>query len=190
MCSDDSRLLDHVRRLKFHGLGKDAFDRRTHGRSSQAEVIEPGYKCNMTDISAALGCRQLARLESFNRKRMELAMQYRKSLAELDEIIPLKDPSYPIRHAWHLFIVRLDIDKTHLDRDEFMEALKQKNIGTGLHFKAVHLQKYYRERMGFTRGLLPNTEWNSDRICSLPLFPDMRLEYVDDVVTAVKEVLA
>ncbi len=190
LCSDNSVFLDQIRRLKFHGLGKDAFDRRTHGRSSQAEVIEPGYKCNMTDISAALGCRQLARLESFNRKRMELAMQYRKSLAELDEIIPLKDPSYPIRHAWHLFIVRLDIDKTHLDRDEFMEALKQKNIGTGLHFKAVHLQKYYREHMGFTRGLLPNTEWNSDRICSLPLFPDMRLEYVNDVVTAVKEVLA
>lgn len=190
LCSDNSVFLDQIRRLKFHGLGKDAFDRQTHGRSSQAEVVEPGYKCNMTDISAVLGCRQLARLESFNKKRMELAMQYRQRLADLDEIIPLKDPSYPIRHAWHLFIVRLDTDKTHLDRDEFMEALKQKNIGTGLHFKAVHLQKYYRERMGFTRGLLPNTEWNSDRICSLPLFPDMRLEYVDDVVTAVKEVLA
>ncbi|MBU4286519.1 MAG: DegT/DnrJ/EryC1/StrS family aminotransferase, partial [Verrucomicrobia bacterium] len=97
--------------------------------------------------------------------------------------------AYPMRHAWHLFIVRLDSDRAGLSRDAFMEGLKQKNIGTGLHFRAVHLQKYYREKMGCTRGMLPATEWNSDRICSLPLFPDMHLEDVDDVVVAIKEVL-
>ncbi|MFC1461828.1 aminotransferase class I/II-fold pyridoxal phosphate-dependent enzyme, partial [Verrucomicrobiota bacterium] len=155
LCSDDSSLLDHVRRLKFHGLGKDSFDRRTQGRAPQAEVLEPGYKYNMTDISAVLGCRQLANLEDFNRKRKALAVQYREQLAGIDEIIPTKDPSYPMDHAWHLFIVRLDIDRAGMDRDAFMEALKQKNIGTGLHFRAVHLQKYYRECMGLERGLLP-----------------------------------
>lgn len=190
LCSDDSGFLDHIRRLKFHGLGVDAFDRNTQGRSPQAEVLEPGYKYNMTDIAAVLGRRQLEKLDAFNRKRTELAMRYREQLAGIDEIIPLKDTSWPLRHAWHLFVVRLDIDRARLDRDAFMEALKKKNIGTGLHFRAVHLQKFYRERMGFTRGLLPNTEWNSDRICSLPLFPDMRMEDIDDVVTAIKEVLA
>ncbi len=190
ICSDDADFLNHVRRLKFHGLGMDAHDRRQQGRSPQAEVVEPGYKYNLTDLAAVLGRRQLQRLDKFNRRRAELALRYREKLAEVDEVWPLGEPAYPCKHAWHLFIIRLDIDHAGLDRDAFMEALKQRNIGTGLHFRAIHLQKYYREKMGFQRGLLPDTEWNSDRICSLPLFPDMCPEDVDDVVETIKEVLA
>lgn len=189
-CSDNESLLERVRRLKFHGLGVDAFDRQTQGRSPQAEVVEPGYKYNMTDISAVLGLGQLARVDTFNAKRAELAMKYREQLADVEEIIPLSDPPYSMRHAWHLFVVRLDIEKAGLGRDEFMLRLKQRNIGTGLHFRAVHLQKYYRECMGMRRGMLPNTEWNSDRICSLPLFPDMTGRDVNDVVRAIKEILS
>jgi UDP-4-amino-4-deoxy-L-arabinose-oxoglutarate aminotransferase len=189
-CSDDQSLLDQIRRLKFHGLGVDAYDRDMQGRSPQAEVLEPGYKYNMTDISAVLGVNQLACVDKFNSRRAELAMRYRECLQDVDEIIPLSDPPYPIKHAWHLFIVRLDIDKSKLSRDDFMHELKQRNIGTGLHFRAVHLQKFYRESMGTYRGMLPNTEWNSDRICSLPLFPDMTLDDVDDVVETIKEILS
>jgi UDP-4-amino-4-deoxy-L-arabinose-oxoglutarate aminotransferase len=189
VCSDDEALLDQVRRLKFHGLGVDAFDRQMQGRSPQAEVIEPGYKYNMTDISAVLGLQQLARVDALNARRAELAGLYRQRLAGIDEITPLRDPPYPMTHAWHLFVVRLDVDKAGLTRDEFMKELKQRNIGTGLHFRAVHLQKYYRECMGMRRGMLPNTEWNSDRICSLPLFPGMTSQDVDDVVTAIKGIL-
>jgi len=189
-CSDDQNLLDHIRRLKFHGLGVDAYDRHTQGRSPQAEVLEPGYKYNMTDISAVLGINQLACIDKFNSRRTELAMKYRERLEEVDEILPLCDPSYPIQHAWHLFIVRLDTDKAKLSRDDFMQELKQRNIGTGLHFKAVHLQKYYKESMGMCNGMLPNTEWNSDRICSLPFFPDMTFADVDNVVETIKEVLS
>jgi UDP-4-amino-4-deoxy-L-arabinose-oxoglutarate aminotransferase len=188
-CSDDPELVDCMRRLKFHGLGVDAYDRNMQGRSPQAEVLEPGYKYNMMDISAALGITQLARVEEFNSRRAELASIYRERLAEIDEIIPLCDPPYPIKHTWHLFIVRLDTDIAGLSRDDFMRELKQRNIGTGLHFRAVHLQKYYRESMGMRRGMLPNTEWNSDRICSLPLFPDMTADDIDDVVNAIKGVL-
>lgn len=188
-CSDDAALVERIRRLKFHGLGVDAFDRQMQGRSPQAEVLEPGYKYNLTDISAVLGLRQLARLEEFNAKRTDLAMLYRKRLAEIDELIPLADVKYPVRHAWHLFIVRLDTDKAGMSRDDFMKELKARNIGTGLHFRAVHLQKYYLEKMRMRRGMLPNTEWNSDRICSLPLFPNMTGQDVDDVVNAIKEVL-
>lgn len=188
-CSDDPELVNCVRRLKFHGLGVDAYDRQTQGRSAQAEVLEPGYKYNMMDISAALGITQLARVEQFNLRRAKLAGIYRERLAQIDEIIPLCEPQYPVKHAWHLFIVRLDTDKAELSRDDFMRELKQRNIGTGLHFRAVHLQKYYTECMGMHRGMLPNTEWNSDRICSLPLFPDMMEDDVDDVVTAIKSVL-
>ena len=94
-----------------------------------------------------------------------------------------------MKHAWHLFIVRLDIDKAGMSRDEFMAELKKRNIGTGLHFRAAHLQKYSVQSMGMQRGMLPETEWNSDRICSLPLFPDMTPDDVRDVVAAIKDVL-
>jgi len=189
-CSDDPQLLERVRRLKFHGLGVDAYDRNQQGRSPQAEVLEPGFKYNLTDIAAVLGLGQLARLDGFNEKRAGLADRYLELLADVEEILPLTLPAYDMRHAWHLFIVRLDTEKAGMDRDAFMAALKEKNIGTGLHFRAVHTQKYYRDTLNLPQGALPATEWNSDRICSLPLFPDMTPEDVDTVVAAVKEVLA
>ncbi len=189
-CSDDTEFLDRVRCLKFHGLGIDAYDRNMQGRSPQAEVIEPGFKYNLPDILAVLGIEQLKKIEVFNARRTELALYYKKRLEEIDEILPLGLPSYPVKHSWHLFIIRIDIDKAKRTRNQFMDQLKGRNIGTGLHFRAVHLQKYYRENMKLTNGLLPNTEWNSDRICSLPLFPDMKREDVDDVIDAIKDVLA
>jgi len=189
-CSDDERLLNRVRQLKFHGLGVDAYDLHTQSRSPQAEVLEPGYKYNMTDISAVLGLGQLSRLQEFNRKRAELASLYLEKISGIYEILPLAIPSYRMKHSWHLFIVRLDIEKAGMDRDEFMQELKQKNIGTGIHFRAVHLQKYYTEAMQTRRGMLPNTEWNSDRIVSLPLFPDMTEKDIDSVIEAIKEVLS
>ena len=188
-CSDDKDLADRIKRLKFHGLGVDAYDRHTHGRSPQAEVMEPGFKYNMPDMGAVLGLGQLERIHQLNKKREKLAMRYLQLFSEMEEILPLSVPENTTGHAWHLFIIRLNTDKTKISRDTFMEKLKKKNIGTGLHFRAVHQQKYYRETMPLGKGVLPNTEWNSDRICSLPLFPDMTFEDVDDVVDGVKEVL-
>jgi UDP-4-amino-4-deoxy-L-arabinose-oxoglutarate aminotransferase len=189
-CSDDSELLERIRRLKFHGLGVDAYDRTMQGRSPQAEVMEPGFKYNLTDMAAVLGLGQLNRLDEFIEKRALLASRYQELLADVDEILPLGLPSYPMRHAWHLFVVRLDTKRGGMDRETFMAELKNRNIGTGIHFKAVHLQRYYRETLSLPKGALPNTEWNSNRICSLPLFPDMTLNDVDEVVAAIKEVIA
>jgi len=189
VCSDDEALLDKIKSIKFHGLGVDAFDRKTQGRAPQAEVIQPGYKYNMTDISAVLGLGQLARLDSFNARRSEWAARYRELLADVPELSPLALPGNEHAHAWHLYIVRLDVDRAGMDRDAFMAALKKENIGTGLHFRAVHLQKYYVETFGMKRGLLPNTEWNSDRICSLPLFPAMQDQDVEDVIQTIQSVL-
>lgn len=189
-CSNDPGLIEHIRRLKFHGLGVDAYDRNTQGRSPQAEVQEPGFKYNLTDMAAVLALGQLRRLDEFNQKRALLAHRYRELLANVDEIVPLAVPSYPMRHAWHLFVVRLDTKRVGMDRETLMAELKKRNIGTGIHFKAVHRQKYYRESLQLPEGALPNTEWNSDRIFSLPLFPDMTLNDVDEVVAAIKEVLA
>lgn len=188
-CSDNLDLADRIRRLKFHGLGVDAFDRRTQGRSPQAQVLEPGFKYNLPDILAVLGIQQLSRVEDFNDKRTQLASHYRERLTEVEELRPLAVPAYSHKHSWHLFIVRLDIEKSKLSRNDFMEELKKRNIGTGLHFHAVHQQKYYMETMKIPSGMLPNTEWNSERICSLPLFPKMTHEDVDNVVDTIKDIL-
>ncbi len=189
-CSDDEGLLQKIRRLKFHGLGVDAHDRTQQGRSPQAEVLEPGFKYNMMDISAALGLGQLSRLEDFIEKRTALARYYMQRLSEVEEIQPLTVPESTSRHAWHLFIVRLDTEQAGMSREDFMDGLKSRNIGTGLHFRAVHEQHYYKTTFELPAGSLPATEWNSSRICSLPLFPAMSRTDVDDVVAAIKEVLA
>jgi UDP-4-amino-4-deoxy-L-arabinose-oxoglutarate aminotransferase len=186
--TNDPELIEKLRRLKFHGLGVDAFDRQQQGRSPQAQVVDPGYKYNLTDIAAVLGVCQLARIKEINRNRTEIAMMYRKKLKGIEGILPLKDPDYEFTHAWNLFIIRVTTDK--ISRNAFMEELKKLNIGTGLHFLAAHVQKYYRETMKIAHGVLPNTEWNSGSMCSIPLFPDMTEQDVDDVVSAIKEVMA
>ena len=190
LVSDQPELLTRIKRLKFHGLGVDAFDRTTQGRAPQAEVIEPGYKYNLTDFAAVLGLGQLAALDGFIERRAALAHRYLELLTAVDEIAPLGLPAWPMRHAWHLFIVRLDVERAGMSRDQFMARPKAKNIGTGLHFRAVHTQKYYRETLRLSPGTLPATEWNSARICSLPLFPAMTMDDVDEVVAAIKEVLS
>ncbi len=189
ICSDDSELIQRIQRLKFHGLGVDSFDRNTQGRLPQAQVIEPGFKYNLPDMLAALGISQLKRIAVFNKKREALARLYLELLKDVDQIIPLAPPPEEAGHSWHLFIVRLDIEKAAMTRGQFMEELKKNNIGTGLHFRAVHLQKYYRDTLDIPPGALVNTEWNSKRILSLPLFPDMTEKDVHRVVNTIKKVL-
>jgi len=186
--TDDAELATRLRRLRFHGLGADAFQRDTQGRAPQAEVIEPGYKYNLPDMNAVLGLSQLARLPEMNRKRAALAARYAELLAGVEGVLPLGLPKYPQRHSWHLYIVRVDPATAGLTRDEFMERLKGRGIGTGLHFRAAHTHKYYRAHHP-PRTPLPNTEWNSDRVCSLPLFPDMPLSDVERVVDAIRAVV-
>ncbi len=186
--TNNLELFTKLRRLKFHGLGVDAFDRNIQGRAPQAQVVEPGYKYNLTDISAVIGVRQMAKISEFNEKRKNIAMLYRKKLAGINGIEPLKDPDYEFTHAWNLFILRITSPK--MSRNEFMEELKKHNIGTGLHFLAAHVQKYYRETLNIPSTELPNTEWNSERICSIPLFPDMNESDVNDVVNAIKAIMS
>ncbi len=142
--------LRKIRQLRFHGLGVDAFDRETQGRAPQAEVLSPGYKYNLPDMNAVLGIGQLARLQQMNNRRKEIAQMYFELLQDVSEIQPLKLPDYEMKHCWHLFIIRIDIDRLAMSRDDFMQALKEKQIGTGLHFRAAHTQRYYREKYAAT----------------------------------------
>lgn len=186
IATDDDELADKVRQLKFHGLGVDAFDRQLQGRSPQAEVIVPGYKYNLSDIHAAIAVVQLKRLPEINARRQELVTQYYKALND-SPLQPLAVPSYAHQHAWHLFMVRVDEQRCGISRDSLMERLKALGIGTGLHFRAAHTQKYYRER--YPNLNLPNTEWNSARLCTLPLFPDMLDSDVERVVDALATII-
>ncbi|HDC4292525.1 UDP-4-amino-4-deoxy-L-arabinose aminotransferase [Enterobacter cloacae] len=182
--TDDEQLAQKIRSLKFHGLGVDAYDRQTHGRAPQAEVIAPGFKYNLADINAALALVQLGKLKQANKRRQDIAERYLCELADTP-FQPLTIPSWPHVHARHLFIIRVDEARCGISRDNLMAALKEKGIGTGLHFRAAHTQKYYRER--FPDVSLPHSEWNSARICSLPLFPDMTHDDTTRVITALHQ---
>lgn len=183
--TDDDALAERLRSLKFHGLGIDAYDRQTHGRAPQAEVMTPGFKYNLADINAALALVQLGKLSGANARRAVIAWRYLNELAGTP-FQPLTLPTWDHFHAWHLFIIRVDEARCGITRDALMEALKLRGIGTGLHFRAVHTQKYYRER--FPGLSLPNTEWNSERICSLPLFPGMTQDDATRVITALRDI--
>ncbi|MCS2165691.1 UDP-4-amino-4-deoxy-L-arabinose aminotransferase [Scandinavium manionii] len=182
--TDNDALAQRIRSLKFHGLGVDAYDRQTHGRAPQAEVISPGFKYNLADINAALALVQLGKLPQANQRRSEIAQRYLTELAAMP-FQPLAIPAWPHLHAWHLFIIRVDETRCGISRDGLMEQLKAQGIGTGLHFRAAHTQKYYRER--YPHISLPNTEWNSARICSLPLFPDMTHDDTTRVISALHQ---
>ncbi len=184
--SDDEALANRVRMLKFHGLGVDAYDRLTHGRKPQAQVIEPGFKYNLADMNAAIALVQLQRLDSINAQREVLAKVYLERLAGLP-VQPLHLPQYPQQHSWHLFILRIDAERCGLNREAFMKGLQEQNIGTGIHFIATHMHTYYRQRFPDVR--LPHTEWNSERLCSIPLFPDMTLDDVERVAGAIENLL-
>jgi UDP-4-amino-4-deoxy-L-arabinose-oxoglutarate aminotransferase len=186
LVTDDAALAERVRRLKFHGLAVDAFDRRNLGRKPQAQVIEPGFKYNLSDIHAALGLVQLERLAEMNARRRDLAHLYLERLKGLP-VSPLRLPADPAEHAWHLFILRIDAQRCGIDRDAFMEALKARGIGTGIHFIATHLHPWYRQRWPDLR--LPDSEWNSARICSIPLFPDLREQDVERVTQAIETIV-
>lgn len=190
LTTNDRELAARVRRLRFHGLAVDTHARGQQGRSPHTEVQEPGFKQNMPDMNAVLAVRQLPRLDAFIARRDAIVRCYREQLASVDGIVPLSDPSWSHRHARHLCVVRVDEQVCGLDRGALMDGLKRRNIGTGIHFLAAHTQGWYRENRSEWMGRLPNTEWNSQRICTIPCFPDMTEDDTQSVVDTIKETLA
>jgi dTDP-4-amino-4,6-dideoxygalactose transaminase len=147
-----------------------------------------GFKYNMTELQAALGLVQLARLEAFLDARAHVAACYRAALRNLTEVDMLEPVPYPARHAWHLLVVQLRLERLRIDRDAVMDALLAANIGVGLHFKALHLHPLYRER-GLQSDALVHATRASARVMSLPLFPEMTEDDVRDVATALEEIV-
>jgi dTDP-4-amino-4,6-dideoxygalactose transaminase len=185
----DEELARTLRALRFHGLEKQAWDRYAEGGSPQVEIVLPGFKYNFMDVQAALGIHQLASVEEFNARRRELADLYDRLLAEVPEVEPLAAPAYEHVHTRHLYVVKV-LERAGITRDRFIAELKARNVGTGIHFRAVHTQPYYAAKYPRWVGALPVAEWVSERLCSLPLFPLMSEDDVRYVVGAIKDVLA
>jgi len=186
----DDRLAERMRMLRFHGVSKDAWSRYGRGVSPRYEVIEPGWKYNMLDLQAAIGIEQMKKLDRFNARRAELAALYLERLADVEEVRPLARAPYEHVHAWHLFIVQLDLARLSIGRDEFILALGKEGIGAGLHFTPVHLHRHYATKYGHAAGDLPVTEAAGEAIVSLPLYPLLTEEQALRVVESVKRVVA
>jgi len=169
----DAKLADSIALLRFHGMDREAWNRFGKTGNQHYEIVTPGFKYNMMDMQAALGLHQLPELDGFIRRRTEIARRYQTLLADWPQWTLPGTPAYPHRHAWHLFTPLINPQAANMDRDAFMQGMKERNIGTGLHYRAVHLYPYYRDHFGFRRGDFPNAESISDRIVSLPLFPAM-----------------
>lgn len=190
VATESDELAERVRRLSLHGISKDAWKRYSASGSPHWEVIEPGYKYNMTDVQAAVGIHQLKKLESFLEVRRQYAASYRATLQDVEEIsLPAESDDLETRHAWHLFIVQLRLDRLSITRDELLEALKRENVGTGIHFRSLHLQHYYRQTYGYQPQDFPHAAWVSERLFSLPLYPKMDEKEIAGVVRAVKKLL-
>lgn len=186
----DERIASRVRLLRFHGVNRDAASRHASSSASRYETVVPGFKYNLTDLQAALGIHQLARLDGFIERRAKLAALYRDALQEIDGARPLSLDPLTTRHAWHLMVVTFDLDHLRCDREEIAARLGAAGIATGLHFTALHLHRYYRERYGYAEGDLPHTEWADARVLSLPLFPSMEEADVARVCHTLGRVLA
>jgi dTDP-4-amino-4,6-dideoxygalactose transaminase len=185
----DGQLKERLVSLRFHGLNQDAWKRYGREVAKGYDLFEPGWKYNLTDLQAAVGLVQLRRIEEMNARRKKLSELYDQLFDKVPEIIrPAKVP-YPSRHCWHIYTILIDPERTGFTRDEFREEMRKRNIGTGLHFLAVHELSFYRERYRPVSGFLKNSEYVAARIVSLPLFPDMGEEGVAEVVGEIRDLL-
>lgn len=184
----DETLAKKISVLRFHGIDRDAFDRFSKKGSQHYDVIAPGYKYNMMDIQAALGLHQLPQLDSFNQQRKKLVARYKTILQDWPQWTLPCTPNYEHLHSWHLFTPLLNIKAAGMDRDAFMQQMKDFNIGSGLHYDPPYLYTYYRERFGFKPGDFPHADDVCARIISLPLFPDMTEQDQDRVINIMKKI--
>ena len=186
--TNDEELKELLKMWGLHGISKDAWKRYTAEGSWYYEVLCPGYKYNMTDIQAAMGLSQLDKLNDFQRKRESIIKKYNEAFQDVKEL-SLPYVIDDIKHAWHLYIIKIRPERLKINRNQFIEALRAENIGTSVHFIPVHLHSYYMNSFGFKKGDFPNAESVFDRIISLPLFPKMNEQDIADVITAVRKIV-
>jgi dTDP-4-amino-4,6-dideoxygalactose transaminase len=187
LTTDSDELAERMRCLRFHGIDQSP-DARFGGRPAASyDLVAAGFKYNFTDLQAAIGLHQLARLDEMNARRAQLAKLYQARLADLPHVRTLGTAAYEHTHAWHILVVALDADALSVERDAIIAALRAEGVGAGLHFVPLHLLSIYRELAD--PADLPVATDAHRRILTLPLFPDMTDADVDFVVTTLERVI-
>lgn len=182
--TEDEHLAQRIRQMSLHGLSQDAWN-RYHGNGRwDYRIVAAGFKYNLTDLAAAIGIHQLKRAEMMRRQREALAQRYREAFGGLEHVeIP---PAPPHRlHAWHLFPLRLVLESLSIDRNAFVEELRQHGVGFSVHWRPLHLHPYYQETFGWQPRHLPAASAVWERLVSLPLFPGMREDEQEQVIDVV-----
>lgn len=184
--TDREELAERMRQMSLHGLSHDAWNRFRANGNWDYRIVAPGYKYNLTDIAASIGLHQLGRAEALRLERQAIAEYYRAELADVAQIeLP---PVPPDRlHSWHLFPIRLRLDQLSVDRDTFLEALRDRDVSCSVHWRPLHLHPYYRETCGWRAAQLPAATEVWPRLVSLPLFPGMLEAERKHVVTAIRQ---
>jgi dTDP-4-amino-4,6-dideoxygalactose transaminase len=182
---------DYAARMKLmslHGLSGDAWNRYSARGNWYYEVTDFGFKYNMTDVAAALGLRQLERMSAFQRRREDIARRYTDAFGDLDTCFTPRDVGFGM-HAWHLYILEVNPAALRAGRDEIIEDLRRKGVGTSVHFIPLHLHPVYQRALGYQAGQFPTAEAAFNRACSLPIYPAMTDGDVDHVIAAVRTTL-
>lgn len=188
-CTEDDALADRMRIMSLHGISRDAWKRFSSEGSWYFEIQAPGFKYNMTDIAASIGLHQLAKADRLHARRTQCAERYGQRLQGIDELI--LPQSRPDRiHSWHLYVIRLKTERLTLDRNEFMSALKDRGIGTAVHWMPLHMHPYYRDTFGYRPADLPVAASIYPQIVSLPFYPEITDKQIDAVCEAIRDVIA
>lgn len=185
--TDDDTFAERINVMRLHGMSRDAWKRYSAEGSWRYDVVEAGFKYNLTDLQAALGLVQLAKCEAMRQRRAGIAAAYSSVLAEIDAYRTLK-ASPDVEHAWHLYVVLVRPEVLRIHRDQVIEELHRRGIGTAVHFIPLHLHPYYQRRWDYRPGQYPVAEDFFDRCISLPIFPGMTEDDVGRVVQALKDV--
>jgi perosamine synthetase len=181
-------LADRIRLMSLHGLSHDAWGRYSGSGSWDYRIVAPGYKYNLTDLAAAIGLEQLARAESMRQKRENIARRYLAALETIEEIeLPVEDPDRV--HAWHLFQIRLNLDRLSVTRDEYVHKLREAGVVCSVHWRPLHLHPYYEELFGYRPEDYPRASEMFRRTVSLPLYPGMTEQDIQHVISAVTKTI-
>ena len=181
------RLADRIRLLGLHGLSHGAWARYAKSGNWRYDILEVGYKYNMSDLAAGIGLAQLTKFRAMQARRRHLARRYNRSLRDL-EALELPVERVGASHAWHLYIVRLRSGVLRISRARVIALLARRGIGTSVHFLPLHLQSHYRRIYGYSRGSFPNAERESGRAISLPLYPGLSDPDQDRVIEALVDI--
>ncbi|HEY2798090.1 MAG TPA: DegT/DnrJ/EryC1/StrS aminotransferase family protein [Thermoanaerobaculia bacterium] len=183
--TSDAELAARIRLMSLHGLSQDAWRRYSGGGTWDYRILAPGFKYNLTDVAAAIGIHQLRKAESMREKREAVAERYGRAFADLDEVeTPPSDENR--KHSWHLYPIRLHLDRLGIDRNAFIEELKRAGVGCSVHWRPLHMHPYYQETFGWRPEQFPAASAEWERLVSLPIFPGMREDEVDAVVERVR----